>query len=93
VIDFLGAASPHGKALPVFFAAFTAAMAAMRVLITWFYERTQSIALGPVNPHQLHRLARSFQPTGRHGRARSGLVRPLRRHSLAPRSAAYYPLF
>jgi uncharacterized protein len=45
VIDFLGAASPHGKALPAFFAAFTAAMAAMRVLITWFYERTQSIAL------------------------------------------------
>ena len=41
VID-LGAASPHGKALPAFFAAFTAAM---RVLITWFYERTQSIAL------------------------------------------------
>jgi glycerol uptake facilitator-like aquaporin len=45
VIDFLGAASPHGKALPAFFAAFIAAMAAMRVLITWFYERTQSIAL------------------------------------------------
>jgi membrane protease YdiL (CAAX protease family) len=45
VIDFLGAASPHGKALPAFFAAFIAAMAAMRVLIAWFYERTQSIAL------------------------------------------------
>lgn len=45
VIDFLGAASPHGQALPAFFAAFIAAMAAMRVLITWFYERTQSIAL------------------------------------------------
>jgi uncharacterized protein len=41
VID-LGAASPHGKALPAFFAAFTAAM---RVLISWFCERTQSIAL------------------------------------------------
>jgi membrane protease YdiL (CAAX protease family) len=45
VIDFLGAASPHGKALPAFFAAFVAAMAAMRVLIAWFYERTQSVAL------------------------------------------------
>ena len=45
VIDFLGSASPHGKALPAFFAVFVAAMAAMRVLITWFYERTQSIAL------------------------------------------------
>jgi len=45
VIDFLGAASPHGKALPVFFAAFVAAMAAMRVLIAWLYERTQSVVL------------------------------------------------
>jgi len=36
VIDFLGAASPHGKALPLFFAAFIATMAAMRVLIAWF---------------------------------------------------------
>jgi membrane protease YdiL (CAAX protease family) len=45
VIDFLGAASPHGRALPLFFAAFVGAMAAMRVLIAWFYERTQSVAL------------------------------------------------
>lgn len=45
VIDFLGAASPHGRAMPAFFAAFIAAMAAMRVLIAWFYERTQSVAL------------------------------------------------
>ena len=45
VIDFLGSASPHGTALPAFFAAFVAAMAAMRVLIAWFYERTQSVAL------------------------------------------------
>jgi membrane protease YdiL (CAAX protease family) len=45
VIDFLGAASPHGKALPAFFAAFVAVMAAMRVLIAWFYQRTHSVAL------------------------------------------------
>jgi membrane protease YdiL (CAAX protease family) len=45
VIDFLGAASPDGKSLPAFFTAFIAAMAAVRVLICWFYERTQSIAL------------------------------------------------
>jgi membrane protease YdiL (CAAX protease family) len=45
VIDFLGAASPHGRALPSFFAAFAAAMTAMRIFIAWFYERTQSIAL------------------------------------------------
>src|SRR6266481_5053352 len=45
VIDFLGAASPHGKALPAFFAAFVSIMAAMRVLIAWFYEHTHSVAL------------------------------------------------
>jgi len=45
VIDLLGAASPHCKALPAFFASFVAAMAAMRVLIVWFYERTHSVAL------------------------------------------------
>jgi membrane protease YdiL (CAAX protease family) len=42
VIDFLGSASPHGKALPAFFAAF---VAAMRVIIAWFYEHTLSVAL------------------------------------------------
>jgi uncharacterized protein len=45
LIDFLGSASPHGKALPAFFAAFVATMTGMRVLIAWFYERTQSVAL------------------------------------------------
>ena len=48
VIDFLGAASPHGKALPAFFAAFVAVMAAMRVLIAWFYECTHSVALAQI---------------------------------------------
>ena len=42
---YLEETSPHGKALPAFFVVFVAAMAAMRVLIAWFYERTQSIAL------------------------------------------------
>ncbi len=45
VIDFLGAASPHGKALPLFFAAFVLAMSAVRLVIVWFYERTHSVAL------------------------------------------------
>ena len=45
VIDFLGAASPHGKTLPAFFAVFVAAMGAVRVLIAGFYEYTQSVAL------------------------------------------------
>jgi hypothetical protein len=45
VIDFLDAASPYGKTLPAFWSAFLAAMAAMRVLIAWFYEHTQIVAL------------------------------------------------
>jgi hypothetical protein len=33
VIDYLGAATPHGRYLPAFFLAFIAAMTAMRILI------------------------------------------------------------
>lgn len=43
VVDSLGAASPHGRYLPEFFAAFVAAMVAMRVLIAWLYTNTGSI--------------------------------------------------
>ncbi len=45
VIDFLGAASPHGRALLPFFLAFTLAMSAMRVLIAWLYTNTRSLLL------------------------------------------------
>lgn len=45
VIDFLGAASPHKKYLPLFFLAFATAMTAMRVLIGWIYQNTQSVLL------------------------------------------------
>jgi len=45
VIDFLGAATPHGSYLLSYFLAFTAAMTAMRVLIAWLYTNTQSIFL------------------------------------------------
>jgi membrane protease YdiL (CAAX protease family) len=45
VIDFLGAASPHGKYLPLFFLSFATAMTAMRVLIGWIYQNTQSVLL------------------------------------------------
>ncbi|HLK04255.1 MAG TPA: CPBP family intramembrane glutamic endopeptidase [Candidatus Acidoferrum sp.] len=45
VIDYLGAATPHGRAWPPFFLAFAAAMTAIRVLICWLYTRTQSILL------------------------------------------------
>jgi membrane protease YdiL (CAAX protease family) len=45
VIDFLGAASPHGTYLPLFFLSFATAMTAMRVLIGWIYQNTQGILL------------------------------------------------
>jgi membrane protease YdiL (CAAX protease family) len=45
VIDFLGAASPHRTYLPLFFLSFATAMTAMRVLIGWAYQNTQSVLL------------------------------------------------
>jgi membrane protease YdiL (CAAX protease family) len=43
VVDFLGAATPHGNYWLAFFLAFTAAMTAMRVLIAFVYVRTESV--------------------------------------------------
>lgn len=45
VIDYLGAATPHGKFWLPFFLAFTGAMTAMRVLICWVYVNTESVLL------------------------------------------------
>jgi membrane protease YdiL (CAAX protease family) len=45
VIDYLGAATPHGAYLLPFFLAFTAAMTAMRELIAFIYTRTNSVLL------------------------------------------------
>ena len=45
VINFLGAASPHGAYWLPFFLAFTFAMVAMRVLIAWIYTNTKSLLL------------------------------------------------
>jgi len=45
VIDFLGAATPHGPYLVPFFLAFTASMTAMRELIAFVYTRTKSVLL------------------------------------------------
>ncbi len=44
VLDFLGAATPHGAALVPFCLAFIFAMMAMRVIIAWVYVNTQSVA-------------------------------------------------
>jgi len=44
-IDFLGTATPHGSHWTHYFFAFTAAMMAIRVLIVWLYENTQSVLM------------------------------------------------
>lgn len=45
VINYLGAAVPHGNYWFPYFLAFVAAMTAMRVLIAWLYSNTRSVAL------------------------------------------------
>ena len=45
VIDYLGTAVPHGGYWFPFFLVFTAAMTAMRVLISWTYSNTKSVLL------------------------------------------------
>ena len=45
VVDYLGAASPHGMSWLPFFLAFVAAVMAMRVLIVWIYSHTSSVLL------------------------------------------------
>ena len=45
VIDYLGAASPHGHYWLAYFVGLAAAMSAMRVLICWAYTNTGSLLL------------------------------------------------
>jgi membrane protease YdiL (CAAX protease family) len=45
VVDSLGAASPHGSALPLFFLAFVLVLTSLRVLIAWIYTRTGSLLM------------------------------------------------
>src|SRR6202795_2097257 len=45
VVNYLGTATPHGAYWFPFFLAFTFAMAAMRVLISWLYTNTKSVLL------------------------------------------------
>lgn len=56
VVDSLGAASPHGPALPAFFASFVAIVTALRVLIAWVYTNTGSILM----PQLLHASSTGF---------------------------------
>ena len=43
VVDYLGAATPHARYWPAYFLAFMTVLTAMRVLIAFLYERTQSL--------------------------------------------------
>jgi len=45
VVDFLGTATPHGSFLLPFFLVFTLILTAMRVLIAWTYQNTNSVLL------------------------------------------------
>ena len=45
VVDYLGAATPHGKYWLPFFLAFTCVLVGMRVLIAFLYESTTSVLL------------------------------------------------
>jgi len=45
VVDYLGAATPHGRYWLSYFLGFAAAMSAMRVLICWVYTNTESLLL------------------------------------------------
>jgi membrane protease YdiL (CAAX protease family) len=45
VVDYLGAATPHGVYWVPFFLAFVAILTAMRVLIVWVYSNTGSLLL------------------------------------------------
>lgn len=48
VVDSLGAATPHAHYWLLFFLAFASAMTAIRVLISWIYVNTKSVALAQI---------------------------------------------
>jgi membrane protease YdiL (CAAX protease family) len=43
VVNYLGAAGPHGRSLPFFFLAFAAVLTGMRIVMTWVYIHTESV--------------------------------------------------
>jgi uncharacterized protein len=64
VIDYLGTSTPHGSYWLPFFLAFTAALTAMRVIISWVYSNTNSVLLAQL----LHAISTGslvvFSPPG-----------------------------
>ena len=64
VIDYLGAATPHGPYLLPFFLTFTAAMTAMRELIAFVYTRTKSVLLAQLMHASSTSTLAVLSPTG-----------------------------
>lgn len=64
VVDYLGAATPHGKYWLLFFLAFTAAMTAMRVLICWVYANTESVLVAQMLHASSTGALAVFSPAG-----------------------------
>jgi membrane protease YdiL (CAAX protease family) len=64
VIDYLGAATPHGAYWFPFFLAFTVAMTAMRALIAFLYARTNSVLLAQLMHASSTSALAVFSPAG-----------------------------
>lgn len=64
VVDYLGAATPHGAYWFPFFLAFTAAMTAMRELIAFVYTRTNSLLLAQLMHASSTSALAVFSPAG-----------------------------
>jgi uncharacterized protein len=64
VVDYLGAATPHGAYWLPFFLAFTAVLVAMRVLIAFLYEQTNSVLLAQLMHASSTSALAVFSPPG-----------------------------
>ena len=64
VVDYLGAAGPHGTYWVPFFLTFIAIVMAVRVLIVWIYSNTGSVLLAQLMHASLTVSLATFDPVG-----------------------------
>lgn len=64
VVDYLGAAAPHGLYWVPFFLTFVAMVMAVRVLLGWIYSNTGSILLAQLMHASLTVSLATFDPVG-----------------------------
>lgn len=64
VVDYLGAAAPHGVYWVPFFLTFIAIVMAVRVLIVWIYSNTGSVLLAQLMHASLTVSLATFDPVG-----------------------------